>query len=178
MKMTLLDKYVDNIRKEKNLRKDKVPGFDPNNGNLEARFLFVLEAPGAKAVESGKISIGNDDETAKNFKNQLKEAEIPEDEIVVWNIVPWYLGDGNKIGPARTSDVKEGLPYLGELVDLLKKLEYIILVGGAARRAHVFLSYTTNVPILGCNHPSPKVVNNRPDMVEENIKIFKKIKNA
>jgi len=29
---------------------DEVPNFDPQNGNESARILFVLEAPGAKAV--------------------------------------------------------------------------------------------------------------------------------
>lgn len=30
-----------------------VPGFDPNNGNENAQYLFLLEAPGQGSVKSG-----------------------------------------------------------------------------------------------------------------------------
>ena len=71
-----------------------------------------------------------------------------------------------------------GLKYLDELINILKKLEFIVLVGGAARRAHTFLSHRVKIRILGCHHPSPKVVNNNPSMVDENILIFSMMKKA
>ncbi len=157
---------------------DEVPNFDPQNGNESARILFVLEAPGKNAVKTGFISFENPDQTAKNFREQLKRAGIDRSEIAIWNIVPWYLGDGKKIRSAGVSDVKMGLKYLGDLINNLKELEFIVLVGGPARRALVYLSHKTDVRILGCHHPSPKVVNNYPEMVEENILVFRAIKNA
>ena len=69
-----------------------------------------------------------------------------------------------------------GLKYLGDLVKMLKGLEFIVLVGGSARRAHIYLSHKTNVRILGCHHPSPKVVNKYPEMVEENIMVFRSMR--
>jgi hypothetical protein len=83
-----------------------------------------------------------------------------------------------KIKAAGVSDVKKGLKYLGDLVRILKGLEYIVLVGGPARRAHVYLSHSADVRILGCHHPSPKVVNKYPEMVEENILVFRTMENA
>jgi uracil-DNA glycosylase len=175
--MDNLRKFVNKIRKENGLTKE-VPDFDPLNGNANARILFVLEAPGAKAVKTGYISFDNPDQSARNFRDQLHKAEIDRGEIAIWNIVPWYLGDGNRIKAACVSDVLKGLNYLYELIKILKKLEFIVLVGGAARRAHTFLSHKVNIRILGCHHPSPKVVNNNPSMAEENILVFKMMKKA
>jgi uracil-DNA glycosylase len=106
------------------------------------------------------------------------QAGIDRSDICIWNIVPWYLGDGKKIRAADVSDVKMGLNYLGDLIAMLKKLEFIVLVGGPARRAHTYLSYKTSLRILGCHHPSPKVVNNYPEMRDENILIFRAMKST
>jgi uracil-DNA glycosylase len=71
--MGSLDDFVKRIRLEQGLDRE-VPGFDPKNGNESAKFLFVLEAPGAKAVNTGFISFENPDQTAANFRYQLQEA--------------------------------------------------------------------------------------------------------
>lgn len=175
--MDNLRKFVSRIKKENGLS-EEVPNFDPLNGNENARILFVLEAPGAKAVKTGYISFDNPDQSARNFRDQLQKAGIDRSEIAIWNIVPWYLGDGYKIRAAGVSDVLKGLNYLNELIILLKKLEFIVLVGGAARRAHAFLSHKVKIRILGCHHPSPKVVNNNPNMAKENILVFKMMRKA
>jgi len=44
-----------------------IPYFDPLDGGVDAKALFLLEAPGPKAIRSGFISRNNPDETAKNF---------------------------------------------------------------------------------------------------------------
>lgn len=46
---------------------DEVPDFDPFDGGVLAECLFLLEAPGGRAVGSGFVSRNNPDETAKNF---------------------------------------------------------------------------------------------------------------
>ena len=86
--MKKLNKFVGKIRKEMELT-DEVPSFDMKNGNEDARILFILEAPGAKAIKSGFISFDNPDQTAINFREQLKRAGIDRSEIAIWNIVPW-----------------------------------------------------------------------------------------
>ena len=44
-----------------------IPFIDPWDGGVEAEVLFLLEAPGPKARNSGFVSMNNPDETAKNF---------------------------------------------------------------------------------------------------------------
>ena len=94
-----LTDFVDQIRKEQN-KKDEVPYFDPLDGGINAQCLFVLEAPGPKTKVSGFISRNNPDETAKNSFEFHKEAGIPREKTILWNIVPWYIGSGKKIRAA------------------------------------------------------------------------------
>ena len=89
---------------------EAVPGFDPSNGNEQARFLLLLEAPGPKAIETGLVSLDNPDPSARNLKAQLAAAEIGRHDLAVWNVVPWFIGDfaKRKIRPPKRSDVREG----------------------------------------------------------------------
>lgn len=171
-----LSDFIDRIRAE---HPDKdVPAFDPNNGNETARLLFLFEAPGAKAVKTGYISFDNPDPTASNFRKQLEEAVIDRHEIALWNTVPWYIGnsEASAIRAANGSDIKAGLEYLPALLQYFPELHYIILVGGAARRAHVFLSCATDARIVSCHHTSAKVMNMNPEAWVENVKVFQFIK--
>jgi len=165
---------VDRIRSERRLARE-VPGFDPLNGNENARFLFVLEAPGPKAVATGVISFDNPDPTATNFRTQLQQADVARSDLALWNVVPWYLGneEGTRIRGAKTSDVKLGLNYLTTVVAAMAKLQCVVLVGGAARQAHIHLSHQTTARILSCHHPSPKVQNTVRGAAEENVSVFR-----
>lgn len=170
-------KLVSRIRKECNLNRE-VPDFDPRNGNEAAKYLFLLEAPGPKAVQTGLISFDNPDPTAGNFREQLAVAGISRHEIAIWNVVPWYIGNeaGTAIRAAKGEDVRAGMEYLKPLVSAMPNLSCIILVGAAARQAHLYLSGLTTARIVGCHHPSARVLNTNPSAGKENITIFKFIK--
>jgi uracil-DNA glycosylase len=174
MKHPSLAAFVRYIRAQRNLDR-AVPDFDPKNGNEGAKFLFILEAPGPKAVASGVISFDNPDQSARNFREQLAEADINRGEIAVWNVVPWYVGAENfkRIRAVERGEVELGITYLLELLPLLPNLRCVVLVGGAARRAHVALSAATSARILTCHHPSPRAQNLLPSAKAENIAVFK-----
>ena len=173
--MSKLNQIVKKIRSKQKLDDREVPGFDPSNGNENARFLLLMEAPGPKAVASGFVSLDNNDYSARNLRTQLQEANIAREEIVIWNIVPWYLGniEGTKIRAPKGEDIKKGLDYLSDLVACLDKLECIVLVGGAARRSHVRLSYETDIRFLSCHHTSGR--NTLPGAAEQNVKVFRRM---
>jgi len=168
---------VNQIRAERNLT-SRVPGFDPKNGNERAKYLFLLEAPGPKAVETGQISFDNPDPSAKNFRKQLAAAGINREEIAVWNVVPWYIGNegGTSIRAATVQDIRAGIEYLARVVSAMPNLCCIVLVGGAARRAHMFLSRVTKARIVSCHHTSARVLNHNPAAANENIEIFRFVK--
>ncbi len=149
------------MRNERNLT-DEVPYFDPFDGGISAKVLFILEAPGAKAVKSGFVSRNNPDETAKNIFNLLNEAAFERSDTVLWNIVPWYIGTGKKIRPASKTDIAEGIIYLECLLKILSSLNTIVLVGKKAAQAKPFITKITTLRISETPHPSPLFVNNKP----------------
>ena len=70
-----------------------IPNFDPCDGGIQARALFLLEAPGPRAKASGFVSSNNPDPTAKNLWNLIHNAGIARTDTLIWNIVPWYVGE-------------------------------------------------------------------------------------
>jgi hypothetical protein len=106
-----LTHFVETIRKETGLNKE-IPYFDPLDGGINAKCLFLFEAPGPRAVGSGFISRSNPDETAKNFFELNHQAGLPRELTISWNIVPWYIGTESKIRPANKKDIEEGKEYL------------------------------------------------------------------
>src|SRR5258708_2895615 len=157
-----LTSLVEVIRSETGLGTE-VPNFDPADGGVEARCLFLLEAPGRKAVRSGFVSRDNPDETAKTFFKLSQEAGIPRKDTVVWNIVPWYIGSGTKIRPARRRDMADARAYLARLLADLPRLEVVVLVG---KKSHMekyrIPGLNPSVKILAMPHPSPLFVNRLP----------------
>jgi uracil-DNA glycosylase len=157
-----LTALVEAIRSETGFGED-VPDFDPADGGAEARCLFLLEAPGRRAVNSGFGSRDNADQTAKNLFELNRLAGIPREYAVIWNIVPWYIGPGTKIRPAGRKDVAAASPYLAGLLAALPRLEIVVLVGKKAYIAKdQVLGLMPPVRIVGMPHPSPLFVNRLP----------------
>jgi uracil-DNA glycosylase len=170
-----LTTFVNEIRATENLQ-NEIPYFDPLDGGIEAKFLFVLEAPGPQAVKSGFVSRNNPDESARNLFLLLNEAGFVRRETLLWNIVPWYIGDGAKIRGANRSDVTRGLVYLQKLLALLEKLQCLILVGQKAASARVEIAKIWNRPIYETPHPSPKFVNRLPANRDVLLSEFRRIR--
>jgi uracil-DNA glycosylase len=156
---TALASLVQQIRSAKGPNY-KVPDFDPLDGGSNARVLFLLEAPGPKAVASGFVSRNNPDETAKNFFLLNSEAGIDRKHTITLNAVPWYIGSGTKIRPATRDDVREADQWLKVLLANLPKLRVVMLVGQKALHAQgVVQGCRPSVAILSMPHPSPMFIN-------------------
>lgn len=141
----------------------RIPYFDPLDGGMDAEVLFLLEAPGPKAVASGFVSRDNPDESAKNFFLMNAAAGIERKRTVIWNVVPWYVGSGRKIRPATAADVRQADEWLLALLSLLSHLRFVVLVGQKARYAkHQIEVSRPDVELLEIPHPSPMFVNRAP----------------
>lgn len=157
-----LTSFVDNMRESKGTEY-QIPYFDPLDGGISARLLFLLEAPGPKAVKSGFISRNNPDETAKNFFLFNEKAGIKRSDSIIWNAVPWYLGTGTKIRPAKPSDVHEANEWLIKLLKILQGIEYVVIVGKKAIYAEkVIHNILPSAEIFRIPHTSPMCVNRNP----------------
>jgi uracil-DNA glycosylase len=144
-----------------------VPWFDPWDGGCEAQILWLLEAPGPKATRerggSGFVSCNNHDGTAQNTWETRAEAGVARKLVVHWNVIPYYLGSSTKIRAYDPNDIAAVGPLLNELLNLLPRLQVVILGGEAARKVwQGFAPVHTTLHIIECPHPSPTNLNTRP----------------
>ena len=168
-----LSDFVARLRQEVGMDA-AIPDFDPWDGGVKAEILFLLEAPGAKAVKSGFISRNNNDETAKNFHEISSEAGIPRTRTITWNIVPWYIGSGTKIRPPAGGDIASGSSSLARFLDLLPHLRVVVLVGLNAQRAEKMVrSLRPEIHVLKSFHPSPLFVNHAPGNRNLILRVFR-----
>jgi uracil-DNA glycosylase len=158
--MRLLREFVDSILRETDL---DVQDFDPCDGGIDAVCLFILEAPGSRAVGTGFVSRDNPDETAKNWLLFNVEADIDRARVAMWNIIPWYIGDRSRIRRVTSLDLAAGLPHLQRLIPLFHKLRMIVFVGCQAARARKHVSkWFPDHAIFEVTHPSPSNLNRSP----------------
>ena len=160
-----LAKYLAAIKAE---HSDKdLPCFDPCDGGIHAKVLFLLEAPGPKAVDSAFISRNNPDPAARNMNGLLSDAKISRIDTLLWNIVPWYVGASGNIRLVNSADISESFPYLAGLLALLPDLKVIALVGRKTQSARNQIAQLTPVPIVAAHHPSARVFNVWPHKKDE-----------
>jgi uracil-DNA glycosylase len=78
-------------------------------------------------------------------------------------VVPWYIGAGGKIRPARTRDFGEARVPTTQLLALLPKLNAVVLMGSKAQSAYRRLHIQTSPRTFVTIHPSPVVFAIRRD---------------
>ena len=148
---------------------ESVPWFDPAGGGIHAPIVMLLEAPGARAVGpgsprpdakgSGIISVDNDDPTAAACHRYLSEAGIRRDQVVSWNIVPWYVGDGSRIRAANAADLAKAARYLGQFLALLEWPRVVLLCGGSAQKGWARAEPRFSGVVIDSPHPSVRGLN-------------------
>jgi hypothetical protein len=160
-----LNQWVEGLRQR--LGDGAVPWFDPDDGGIHARILWLLEAPGPKATEfrggSGFVSCDNNDSTAQNTWETRVEAGVARHLVVHWNVVPYYLGDGQRIKAATDDDLSATGALLSEMLALLPELRCVILGGEAAIRCwDRYAPPGHGLAAIRTKHPSPRNLNTRP----------------
>ncbi|HDC4323848.1 uracil-DNA glycosylase [Aeromonas hydrophila] len=141
-----------------------IPYFDPWDAGVQAEVLFLLEAPGPKAKNSGFISMNNPDETAKNIFEITHAIDLDRRRILLWNTVPWYIGSGQRIRAANTKDIRQGIDSLAQLLALLPCLQAVVLVGKKAQKVEKHIrAVAPQLNIFTSPHPSPMFVNRKPE---------------
>jgi hypothetical protein len=157
-----LAEYVARLRKQGN---GQVPDFDPMDGGLYARALFLFEKPGRMTAEaeggSGFISRNNDDPTAEATYKFMRAAVIHRKLTLLWNVIPWWNGTTD----ITAEELNEGVSSIKELISLLPYVRAVMLVGGKAQRARPLLENMEDrrFKIFTSTHPSPIVRATRRD---------------
>ncbi len=157
-----LTRYVEELRQQKG-EGYEIPYFDPFDGGVNARALFLLEAPGPQAKGSGFVSRDNPDETAKNIWTMSREAGLNRTDCVIWNVCPWYVGSEAKIRPVRAAEVRESAEALRSLLGQLADLRCVALLGRKSQLARATVEQARpDARIAEMSHPSPMFVNRKP----------------
>jgi hypothetical protein len=150
-----LTEYAAKLRGRDNTM--EVPDFDPFDGGVDARALFLFEKPGPKTSEafggSGFISRNNDDPTAEATFRFMQQAALPRKATASWNVIPWW----NLTREITRSELASGAACVGELVGLFPDLRVIVLVGEKAATAAKPYLDAMRLKVLTSDHPSPLV---------------------
>jgi hypothetical protein len=147
--------YTAKLRKRPSIQ---VPDFDPLDGGIHARVLFLFEKPGPMTATTGKrtgsgfISRNNDDPTEEATFHFMQQAEIPRRVTVTWNVIPWW----NNTLTVTKEELRDGAKALRELIALLPKLRAVVMVGRKAAAARPYLE-NTKLTLFTSDHPSPRV---------------------
>ena len=172
--MAKLREFVQGLRRKTG--KD-VPDLDPRDGGTEAEVMFLFEAPGRKARDSGFVSRNNPDETASNFFTFNRAVELPRQQTISWNIVPWYVGSKGKLRPPTHSDCEKGIEYLLLLLKVLPKLRAVVFVGQTAQRAVIPVANLRKYELFLSPHPSPQFINrNKKKNRKQIIDVLREVK--
>lgn len=166
--MKPLTDHVEWIRESHN----GVPWFDPCDGGIEAKALFLLQDPGPKAVKSGFISRNNNDPSAENQFRFQKTAGLDREDTLLWNIVPW------RVKRVVAKDRDDALPYLEKLIALLPQLKVIILSGNEAWKCHSKVRTITDMHILETYHTGNRGLNSqgrREEFIESVIQCYREV---
>jgi len=140
----------------------QIPFFDPCDGGIQAKALFLLESADNKAIASGFVSRNNRNQSAKNMLLLLQDAGFERNDTLLWNIVPWYLG-----GAPKLHEIIDALPYLKSLIAMLADLRVVVLVGIETSNMAPHMAKFTSVPIITSHYPSLENFNSIPAMKEQ-----------
>jgi uracil-DNA glycosylase len=81
-----------------------------------------------------------------------------DNPALLWNAVPWYVGDGSKISTPTTEDVAAGRQYLLDLLELMPHVTVVLAMGKnaqAAVRGADQVMTEPGVALVECPHPGP-----------------------
>lgn len=145
------------------------------NGSLDARVLFVAEAPGRLGADRLGVPLQGD-RTGDNFESLLKCTGWTREEVFISNAVLCNPRDeGGRNRPPRTREVGNCADHLQRLIAVLDP-EFVVTLGAVALRAasllephglvlsdgvgrHVRWFGRVLVPLY---HPGPRALIRRP----------------
>ena len=157
----------------------QIPHFDPLDGGVNARVLFLLEAPGPRVLQTGFIRRDNPDLTARNLGELLEGVGLARADTLLWNTVPWYIaGENGRFRAPNAQDIGQAREATQRLLGLLPRLEHIVLVGVHAQKSQPWLEALGRYTLWAMGHPSPQNFAARPKVREAASEMLERLANA
>ena len=98
------------------------------DGSLEARVMFIGEAPGKDEDVQGLPFVGR----AGQLLNKMLEAiDLKRDEVYITNVINWRPPENRT---PTDEEILEFLPFLQEQIEVVNP-DFIFLLGGVAAKA-------------------------------------------
>ncbi len=157
-----LSAYVASLREATG---ETIPWFDPLDGGAGAGLLVLMEAPSRRGIQNGFVSADNPTPTGRRMRETMERAGLRREDRVIWNVVPWYLGDAARARNPTRAERRAGAPYLATLLPLLPNLRAVLTLGAPAREG--WRSFGSDLPHIAAPHPSNTNLCARPWLREE-----------
>lgn len=143
--------------------------FGHKNGSVDAKILFVAEAPGRLGADRSGIPLRGD-QTGRNFEYLLSQAQLTRNEIFITNAVLCNPRDEQGYNaPPSQQEIENCTSHLRETIHILRP-RYVIALGNVALKAlnhidqhNIILSRHVGIPqkwhgrwLIALYHPSPR----------------------
>ncbi len=166
--MAPLPRYIDEIKQEEGPERF-IPNFDPCDGGIHAKGLFLLDSPDRAMVVSGFVSRNNMDYASRNLCVLMKRAGIDRRDTLIWNLTPWKLINNEEPITDRA------FLLLERLIMLLSQLRAVILIGDQVRSRGLNVKRITKSQIIPTRYPFISTFNMRDDAKEDVLRTFLKV---
>ena len=127
-KLNKIKNIIENIRKYPSELKKSANNLVVFDGSLNAKVIFVGEAPGKEEDEQGLPFVGR---AGQLLNKMLKAINLKREEVYITNVVNWRPPN-NRTPTDR--EILEFLPFLQQQIDTINP-NYIFLLGNVATKA-------------------------------------------
>ena len=127
-KLEQLDEIIVSLKNHETILKKSAKNLVVFDGNLDAKVMFIGEAPGRDEDEQGIPFVGR---AGQLLNKMLSAINLKRDEVYITNVVNWRPPDNRT---PTDEEILEFLPFLQRQIDIINP-EYIFLLGGVAAKA-------------------------------------------
>ena len=119
---------IESIRSHSSALKETAKNLVVYDGNLDAKIMFIGEAPGKDEDEQGLPFVGR---AGQLLNKMLSAIKLKREDIYITNVVNWRPPENRT---PTDAEILEYLPFLQQQIDVVNP-DYLFLLGGVATKA-------------------------------------------
>ncbi len=127
-KILEIKKVIESIKNHETSLKKSANNLVVYDGTLDAKVMFIGEAPGQEEDKLGTPFVGK---AGQLLNKMLAAINIKREEVYITNVVNWRPPNNRT---PTDEEILEFLPYLQQQIDIVEP-KYIFLLGGVAAKA-------------------------------------------
>ena len=127
-KLIKIQQIVDKIKVLDTQLKNTAKNLVVYDGNIDAKVMFIGEAPGRDEDIQGLPFVGK---AGQLLNKMLAAINLKREEVYITNVVNWRPPDNRT---PTDDEILQFLPFLQEQIDVINP-DYIFLLGGVAAKA-------------------------------------------